>query len=86
VTDGTLVIGLYKTEYIDRDWCCVDNFTRTYLGPTTGVQTTENGERRTEHSQVYDLQGRKLNAPLPTIHSKLPKGVYIVNGKKISIK
>ena len=86
VTDGTLVIGLYKTEYIDSDWCCFDNFTLTYLGPTTGVQTMENGERRTEHSQVYDLQGRKLNAPLSVIHSKLPKGVYIVNGKKISIK
>ena len=45
---------------------------------TTGIHLMVNGNW-TKEEVVYDLQGRKLNAP-----SK--KGVYIVNGKKLMIK
>ena len=45
---------------------------------TTGIQMMINGSW-TKEEVVYDLQGRKVNAP-----SK--KGVYIVNGKKKIIK
>ena len=44
---------------------------------TTGVEGIENGELRIENSEVYDLQGRRMNG------KNLPKGVYIVNGKKV---
>ena len=49
-----------------------------FEGMTTGIQTMVDG-RWMKEDVVYDLQGRKLNAP-----SK--KGVYIVNGKKKIIK
>ena len=32
---------------------------------------------------IYDLSGRKINCQLSTANSQLPKGLYIVNGKKI---
>jgi len=39
----------------------------------------------------YDLQGRRVgsaeaNAPNSTLNSKLKKGVYIVNGRKVVVK
>ncbi len=38
-----------------------------------------------EHSEesIYDLSGRKVNGQWSTVNGQLPKGVYIVNGKKI---
>ena len=44
----------------------------------TTALTLVNSEERTENSDVYDLQGRKVNNP--------GKGLYIVNGKKVVIK
>ena len=32
---------------------------------------------------IYDLSGRKINCQLSPANSQLPKGLYIVNGKKI---
>jgi hypothetical protein len=63
---------------------------------TDGIHQIENGELTIENSAVYDLSGRKLstlrsarsdaflrkNSQLPT----LPKGVYIIDGKKIVVK
>ena len=37
-----------------------------------------NSEERIVNSEVYDLQGRRVNTPT--------KGVYIVNGKKTVIR
>jgi hypothetical protein len=50
--------------------------TLTYSNNETGIEeiVTENGKVEA----VYDLQGRKVNAPA--------KGIYIVNGKKILVK
>ncbi len=38
-----------------------------------------------EHSKesIYDLSGRKVNGQRSMVNGQLPKGVYIVNGKKI---
>ena len=49
-----------------------------FEGMTTGIQMMVDGNW-TKEEVVYDLQGRKVNAP-----SK--KGVYIINGKKLMIK
>ena len=46
-------------------------------GTTTGISSTRND--MTNDKVVYDLQGRKING-------QLPKGLYIVNGKKVVIK
>ena len=35
---------------------------------------------------VYDLSGRKVNCQLSTLNCQLPKGIYIINGKKEVIK
>ena len=32
---------------------------------------------------VYDLSGRRINSQFSILNSQLPKGVYIVNGKKV---
>ena len=32
---------------------------------------------------VYDLSGRKLNSKFKIINSKLPKGIYVINGNKV---
>jgi hypothetical protein len=36
-----------------------------------------------ESDNVYDLSGRRINSQFSTLNSQLPKGIYIVNGKKI---
>lgn len=39
-----------------------------------------------EDDAVYDLSGRKLNSKFKNQNSKLPSGIYIVNGQKVVIK
>ena len=48
-------------------------------GETTGIVLIDNGQLRMDHSNVYDLQGRK-------VENTAKKGVYIQNGKKVVIK
>ena len=60
---------------------------QTFTVGTSGIEPmriNHSSELKTQNTPVYDLCGRKLstlNSPLTT----LPKGVYIVNGKKIVI-
>lgn len=35
---------------------------------------------------VFDLQGRRVNGQWSTVNGKLPRGVYIINGRKVIIK
>jgi 3',5'-cyclic AMP phosphodiesterase CpdA len=52
-------------------------------------ETSMNEELRVkseESDAVYDLSGRRINSQFSTLNSQLPKGIYIVNGKKIFIK
>ena len=54
-------------------------------GNTTGIQTIENGEVNSE--SVYDLQGRRVESSKFNVESsKLTKGVYIVNGRKVVVR
>lgn len=46
-------------------------------------EVTENGMQN-QVDTIYDLTGRKVNIDLQK--GKLPKGMYIVNGKKILVK
>ena len=53
------------------------------LDSTTGIEgvgegqwTTDNRQRTTDDSPIYNLAGQKVSG-------NLPKGIYIVNGKKI---
>ena len=59
--------------------CKFDHFTLEYLGNTTGIRDVEYGTPK--HDKViYDLQGRQI------MNRKLPKGLYIIDGKKVLIK
>ena len=51
-------------------------------GETDGIRLTEVSASKNEENAVYDLQGRKLKTENSNL-STLPKGVYIVGGKKI---
>ena len=44
---------------------------------TDGIEKMENGKWNIENG-VYDLQGRRVE------RSKVKKGLYIVNGKKVT--
>ena len=90
VTDGTLRLGVRSTTSTGKDWTCFDHFRLTYLGdPTgTGIHTIDNGQFTIDNEGVvYDLSGRKIaNYQLSIINCQLKKGIYIVNGRKVSIK
>ena len=56
-----------------------------YTDPSTvGIQQMENGERRMENDGIYDLSGRRVSTS--SVPAVLPKGIYIVNGKRVVIK
>lgn len=50
-------------------------------GETTNISDNLSSCEDTQNTTVYDLQGRKMPAK-----SQLPRGVYVVNGKKIVVK
>ena len=59
-------------------------FVGQYMGDiTTDMPQTEINTNSMENTAIYDLQGRKVNADQS---SKLKKGIYVVNGKKVIIK
>ena len=48
-----------------------------YSGDLTGIENREQRiENREQRTEIYDLQGRKING-------KPAKGIYIQNGKKV---
>jgi len=54
---------------------------------TTGINSIDNGQLIMDNGAVYDLQGRKVSeASASSVNSVLPKGLYIINGKKVVIK
>jgi hypothetical protein len=78
VTEGSLMLGLKKNEWVDADWCCFDNFTLTYLGPDTRVSIINNDPAKNSKA-VYNLIGQRVDG-------SAQRGIYISNGKKITIK
>ena len=53
-----------------------------------GIETIEHSTFNIEHSEaVYDISGRRVNnGRWSMINGQLPKGLYIVGGKKMLIK
>lgn len=86
---GTLRIGLRKTVGVGSDWTCFDNARLYYrrgdvvdgiesIAPDTPrqVHSTSSAQGRQKDGARYDISGRKI------ADSSIPKGIYIVNGKK----
>ena len=68
----------------------INSITVEYADPVgiEGIEDIEHGTLNMEHSAdaVYDLAGRKLNSNFKIQNSKLPKGIYFVNGKKVVLR
>ena len=64
------------------------NFGEDDVTAIAGAQTSSlNGQWSIVNGQsVYDLQGRKINGQSSMFNVQLPKGIYIVNGKKVLVK
>lgn len=76
-----LRIGMRHFTPTVFDWACVDNFSLIYMKEDpTGIREIGNGKWKT--SVVYDISGRQV---ANSASSRLPKGVYIVNGKKVVV-
>ena len=82
--------NLYVVAFVHRDgqkggkYMHVFNSTEGNLSISDGINTLENASAA---SAVYDLSGRKVSVPsASSATSVLPKGVYIVNGKKLVVK
>lgn len=82
--------NLYIVAFVHRDgqkggkYMHVFNSTEGSLSISDGINTLENASAA---SAVYDLSGRKVSVPsASSATSVLPKGVYIVNGKKLVVK
>ena len=60
--------------------------TINFDGETTGINSIDNGQLIMDNGAVYDLQGRKVNLELTKGGETLPRGLYIINGKKVVIK
>lgn len=70
--EGTIVL---PAEVIDGDVLLTAVFTGSGV---VGIEEVSTGQATTEPNGAYDLQGRKIK-----LDTQLPKGIYIVNGRKI---
>ena len=74
---GQLQVGMQKTVSMDRDWTCFDNAHLYYRKEDpTGIGKVQDSRFRSLN-EVFDLQGRKLP------NGRLPRGINIVNKKKV---
>ena len=93
--DGaSLKIGIRCSSAGDKYWSIFDNFRLYYFGSlsldeVTGIEALPQSLLEGETIAIYDLSGRKVgevsgrHGSLPL---QLPKGIYIVNGKKVVIR
>ena len=52
------------------------------LGDLDGIQRNEEVSKNIE--SIYNLAGQKMNRNM--FNGKLPKGIYIINGKKVTVQ
>ncbi|MBQ7472396.1 MAG: carbohydrate binding domain-containing protein [Prevotella sp.] len=83
---GDMRLGIRSKKMVSTDWTCFDNFQIRFTGITQGIEGVKEGSMEgREDGCVYDLQGRQVSplAPRSSHLDNLPKGVYILNGKKM---
>ena len=81
--EGQLTLGI-KEPTSGTTWLVWDNFTLTYQGPAPN-RIEQIVTSKSSNSECFDLSGRKIiKGNLLT--SKLPKGIYIINGRKVVVK
>lgn len=85
---GETVLAQFSGEIVDAMIVSLDGSEiplQIGSGDVDGIRQIENGELIIDNSPIYDVSGRKLST-LQSPLSTLPKGLYIVNGKKHVIK
>ena len=84
-----LDIRINQPAYTTFAMCVFNNFTLTRIDTESGGQTngfTDLGYSNPE-ANVYNLQGQRISMPTgASAPSALPKGVYIVGGKKLIVR
>ena len=89
-TGETLRIGMVA-QSSGSAWWSADDFGLTweYVEPLPdGILTLRDGENeKMRQNAVYDMSGRRISVPsVSSVHSVLPKGIYIINGKKVVVR
>lgn len=69
----------------DVDDDTVEDDTFGYQGDADGIENISSGRTTKGDGYVYDLQGRRVGT-LRSSDAPLPKGIYIVNGKKVVLR
>ena len=78
ITDGILKFGIRANGFFKAD-----DFQLTFLGDQTGIETVHSSQVTVHNDAIYDLSGRRI---VKLSNRQLPKGIYIVNGKKVVIR
>ena len=80
---ATLSIGVRGVTSVVHNWMSFSDFRLVQFPLSmTGIRLTPapSLSKRGEDASIYDLSGRRIE------NGQLPKGIYIVNGKKVMIK
>lgn len=84
---ASVTFGLKGTNVMSGSWVIFDNFRLYYYGvedPTTAIKEVEIQENP-KTSGIYTIGGQLIGKNADDLKS-LPKGIYIVGGKKIVVK
>lgn len=85
--NSNLTVGLKSTSYNTSYWTVFDNFRLYYYGSMTAddvindIKEVQN-YMDSDNTEIYNLQGVKVGTSI----EGLPKGIYIVNKKKVFVK
>jgi GH35 family endo-1,4-beta-xylanase len=77
--------GLYLHDTLPAKYDDPAYFQFCTLRSTTGIQEVQSSTLKVQGSACYDLQGRKIEKS-KSVNGQLPKGLYIINNKKVFIK
>ena len=73
------------TVYDVDDDTTVEDDTFGYQGDADGIENITSGSSTRGNGGIYDLQGRRVGT-LSSSDAPLPKGIYIINGKKVVVR
>ncbi|MBQ6192625.1 MAG: leucine-rich repeat domain-containing protein [Bacteroidaceae bacterium] len=81
--EGAYFSGTYNYLYyadgteVKNDWVVIGPDTQATHDLIDGVDEIDNGQRTTDNGFIYNLAGQQI------VNGKLPRGIYIKDGKKI---
>ena len=93
--DLKATIAVNCPGYVSPGWCLFNNFAMTlYRSKEDAIEEIKNEKLKSKNEAVYDLSGRRVNGSRvqefkgsrsSMFNEKLPKGVYIRDGKKVLV-